>query len=233
MKVRTIFFDCGDTLARMTTSPEEIWLQLAGALGLHNDRESLRQAHAEVSHFMTSLLYEYQGRMNEFWPVFDGRILEKLGIPDRDGRLARAIHQGFAQGNWFQAFQETHTVLDLLQLRAYQLGVISNATDDLIKHLQDLELTNSFDSITYSQEARAEKPQPAIFRLALTRAHCDPHEAVHVGNSYEHDVVGARSVGMTPILLDRGNQYRAADCWRIASLSALESLLASIGALRA
>jgi FMN phosphatase YigB (HAD superfamily) len=57
-----------------------------------------------------------------------------------------------------------------------------------------------FDSVTYTQEAGANKPDPTIFQLALKRAGCSPNEAVHVGDSYEKDVLGARRIGIMPIL---------------------------------
>ena len=45
-------------------------------------------------------------------------------------------------------------------------------------------------------------------------------EAVHVGDQYELDVVGARGVGITPILIDRYNVYpENTDCPHIHNLS--------------
>ena len=54
-----------------------------------------------------------------------------------------------------------------------------------------------------SADVGAEKPHPPIFLAALQRAGCAPDEALHVGDQYHSDVVGARNVGITPLLLDR------------------------------
>jgi putative hydrolase of the HAD superfamily len=48
-----------------------------------------------------------------------------------------------------------------------------------------------------------EKPDPRIFRRALERLGAEPSEALHVGDSPEHDLAGARAVGIAALLVDR------------------------------
>ena len=50
-------------------------------------------------------------------------------------------------------------------------------------------------------------------------------QAIHVGDSYEADVVGARNVGITPVLIDREGLYPTADCHRINNLLLLLEML--------
>ena len=50
--------------------------------------------------------------------------------------------------------------------------------------------------------ARA-KPDPAIFRRALELAGAEPAEAVHVGDSLDNDVEGARAAGIRAVLIAR------------------------------
>jgi FMN phosphatase YigB (HAD superfamily) len=102
-----------------------------------------------------------------------------------------------------RVFPETHSVLSELKRRGFSLGIISNNTDEIFDRMESLDLVRYFDTITYSQEAGAEKPDPAPFRLALQRANRAPWECLHVEDSYEMDVVGARGVGIEPILVDR------------------------------
>lgn len=47
------------------------------------------------------------------------------------------------------------------------------------------------------------KPDQAIFRAALTAAHCQPGQAVHIGDSLTHDIAGARGVGVSSVWLNR------------------------------
>ncbi|GAF78092.1 unnamed protein product, partial [marine sediment metagenome] len=58
--------------------------------------------------------------------------------------------------------------------------------------------------------------------LALERAGVNASETIHVGDQYKLDVVGARGVGISPILIDRDNVYpEITDCPRIRSLTEL------------
>jgi len=82
--------------------------------------------------------------------------------------------------------------------------------------------------VTYSQEARAEKPNAAIYRLALKRAGCRPDDAVHVGDWYEGDVIGARGVGITAILIDRESKRPETDCVRITDLRQLKDVMTDL-----
>ena len=71
-----------------------------------------------------------------------------------------------------------------------------------------------------------EKPHPPIFLEALRRAEVGPQEALYVGDQYETDVKGARSVGIQPVLIDRdGLNTDVHDCPRIEGLSELMALI--------
>jgi FMN phosphatase YigB (HAD superfamily) len=68
------------------------------------------------------------------------------------------------------------------------------------------------------------KPHPSIFVAALRALDVSPDEAAMVGDSYEDDIEGARSLGMRAILLDR-ERLRPAESDRIDTLLALPAVL--------
>jgi putative hydrolase of the HAD superfamily len=74
---------------------------------------------------------------------------------------------------------------------------------------------------------RYAKPSPALYDLALQRANSIPDYTIHIGDSYIHDVLGARAVGITPVLLDRHNRLEESnvDCLLLHSLHGLLELL--------
>ena len=89
-----------------------------------------------------------------------------------------------------------------------------------------LGLAGLFHLAVTSGDVGAAKPDPAIFRAALSRAGVEPYEAVHVGDQLSSDVQGALAVGIRAVLLDRdGNHPRYRDCPRIENLSELPALL--------
>ena len=75
-------------------------------------------------------------------------------------------------------------------------------------------------------EAGTEKPDKAMFLAALSHVNVEAGEAVHVGDQYRSDVLGARAVGIHGVLMDRGGwQADITDCPKISTLDELGSLL--------
>lgn len=222
MRPKTIFFDYGGTLAYVDPPIERIWLRLLEELGRHADPDVLEQALRQANEIAGRLnIYDYHGRMQEYWRRYDGVVLDRLGIADPEGMLADAINAGFDRRDWYHLYPDVRETLDAVRLGGYRLGIISNNVDEMITRLKQLEMAPYFETVVYSQEARADKPDPAIFRIALDRARCRAEEAVHVGDSYEADVAGARSVGINPVLIDRDRRYPDVHCLRITDLREL------------
>ncbi len=89
-----------------------------------------------------------------------------------------------------------------------------------------LGLEPYLDFVVSSEEVGANKPAPAIFLAAVEKAGVKASEAVHVGDQYELDVVGARGVGINPVLIDRYDVTPGvSDCPRIRTLPELVQYL--------
>ncbi|MBI3767638.1 MAG: HAD-IA family hydrolase [Deltaproteobacteria bacterium] len=106
-----------------------------------------------------------------------------------------------------------------------RLVVVSNANGRLRAAFRRIGLAAHVDDIIDSFEVGCEKPDPAIFRLALARAATRPERALHVGDLYHVDVVGARRAGVRGVLLDAAGLYGDHDCPRVATLTALADLI--------
>ena len=77
---------------------------------------------------------------------------------------------------------------------------------------------HNFSGLGFSPKP-SQKPHPPIFEAALRKAGVHPSEAVHVGDQYNSDVVGARGVGIKPVLIDRdGLMCRVDDCIKVRGL---------------
>ena len=99
------------------------------------------------------------------------------------------------------------------------VGVISNTEDGRLKEL--VEIASHFDLLVDSYLVGVSKPETLIFHKALSQLALAPAEAVYVGDSYGHDIVGARGAGLSAILLDPLDIYPLSDCPRIHSLGEL------------
>ena len=96
------------------------------------------------------------------------------------------------------------------------MGLISNIDQDIKPVCSELGLDTYITQVVTSKDVRSEKPHPLIFLAALDGAGVEAEESVYVGDQYSCDVVGARGVGMKPILVDRYDLFpEITDCVRI------------------
>jgi 2-haloacid dehalogenase len=102
--------------------------------------------------------------------------------------------------NWLP-FPDTVAALKKLKAR-YQLAIISNVDDDLFAATaRRLEIP--FDHVITAQQARAYKPSAQIFNLGKQRIGVAPERWLHAAQSVYHDVIPARSMGVTSVWVNR------------------------------
>jgi len=113
-------------------------------------------------------------------------------------------------------------VLDALRARGLALGVVSNADGRVEADLVRAGLRGRFATVVDSHVVGVEKPDPAIFHLALAHMDAEPATTLYVGDVFSIDVLGARSAGLAAVLLDPLGDYPGADgCPRIRRLAEL------------
>ena len=158
-------------------------------------------------------------------------FVKELGVREHveqvTWELLQSEHSLFA-ANAATLYDDTVPTLKYLQNAGFKLAIVSNWDTPLDPLTERLGIADYFDAIIASHDVRvrSEKPEPHIFNYALTAVGVSAEEAVHVGDTYAADIVGAENVGIRPILLDRDGTQ--ADRWEetIQSLSELQELLA-------
>jgi len=103
----------------------------------------------------------------------------------------------------FRAYPEVPGVLARLRAGGARLAVVSNWDVSLHDVLERTALRPLVDAVVISAELGVAKPDPAIFRAALDRLGAGPDGALHVGDSLEDDVAGARAAGLDAVLVAR------------------------------
>ena len=77
-----------------------------------------------------------------------------------------------------------------------------------LEDILDLQgIGDRFAAVAISGKLGVAKPDPEIFKAALTEAGADPGATVHVGDQPVNDVAAARAVGITPVLIDRYGRH--------------------------
>jgi putative hydrolase of the HAD superfamily len=87
--------------------------------------------------------------------------------------------------------------LATLQRSSIHVQIVSNIDDEQFEPmLERFDLFRVIDAWTSSEQAGSCKPDPAIYRLAVTKAAVVPEEVLFVGDSIRHDVEGPAKLGM-------------------------------------
>lgn len=121
-----------------------------------------------------------------------------------------APYVAMLQGEWraARAYPEVHGVLEALD--GIPRAVVSNADDEMLREIlgrNGLE----FGAVVTSESCRAYKPAPVIFEVALRELGVPPHQVLHVGDSLEADVGGARRLGMSTAWVNRAGEVAGPD----------------------
>jgi putative hydrolase of the HAD superfamily len=201
---RAVLLDAMGTL--MTFAPPAPLLRAAlrEELGADVGEEAARAAiRAEIAHYR---LHLHEGRDAASLAALRERCAEAMrpalgpAAAGADGaRLTRALLASLR----FLPFPDAAPALRALRARGLRLVVVSNWDASLHVRLAETGLAPLVDGAIASAELGAAKPAPEIFARALELAGVDAADAVHVGDSPEADVAGARAAGARPVLVVR------------------------------
>lgn len=162
-----------------------------------------------------------------------GWVMRATGLPFDDEALHRATEEfeaTHARDNlWSDMPEEVPGALERMRIAGYRLAVLSNTESNLRDRIAAAGIGPFFETLVISAEVGSEKPDRKIFDEALRRMAVAPEHALHVGDFYSIDVLGARGVGITPIMLDTKGLSPDRDVIRVASLTELTALLKADG----
>jgi HAD superfamily hydrolase (TIGR01549 family) len=145
-----------------------------------------------------------RGEERTFEAVYSD-FLGNLGIyPDFE--LLDELHAAFRTHYKTDYLPCVEGVLKELSSR-YMLALLSNTMSDHPKVLlRKSGYDRYFDYILCSSDVGVRKPNPEAFRIVIRELGVRPEEAVHVGDSVEADMVGARDAGITGIWVKTPDQ---------------------------
>jgi putative hydrolase of the HAD superfamily len=223
--VRAVFLDALGTLLELEPPAPKLRAELAGRGVAISEAEADAALRAEIAY--------YRAHHDQ---ATDAAALDDLR--DRCAEVLRAALPPHARGVGdlraamlaslrFRPYAEVPDVLRALRAVRLRLIVVSNWDVSLHEVLAQTRLAPLVDGAVSSAEAHAAKPDPAIFAraLALAGEPVTPDAAVHVGDSAEHDVAGARAAGIAPVLVIRDGAPAPPGVPVIGDLTALKALL--------
>jgi putative hydrolase of the HAD superfamily len=194
MPLRAVFFDLDDTLFPTRSSREERARRAFEHLRTgHADHPGLR----DWRRFYRSLLeHDHStGYIRGMAPV-----LADLGLLETpEGEVAHGLWFFDGATDLIAGYPDVSETIESLA-SDYTLGLITNGEGvHQRRKIEALGIAQHFDVVMISGEFGQLKPSRAIFQQALSLAGVSAHEAVHIGDSLDADVYGAKSAGMRAI----------------------------------
>jgi putative hydrolase of the HAD superfamily len=122
-----------------------------------------------------------------------GAGAEDAGAVNEQNRGQRVASRFLLEAS--AAFTRNRPILEALKAR-YRLGIVSNFYGNLEAVCRSAAIAPLFGVMVDSQCVGAEKPDPAIFHVALQSLRATPETTVFVGDSLRRDREGARRMGM-------------------------------------
>ena len=158
------------------------------------------------------------GRLNDAFLAMDHQIQE-----DQIVKLSEDYITYLSTFNYL--FENTFEILDYLN-QHYNLHIITNGFEEVqYKKLTRSKIIHYFDTITNSEMVGVKKPNPKIFNYALKQANAEITKSIMIGDSYEADILGAKSIGMEVIFFDVNNTIIDTNVKQINNLISLKSYL--------
>ena len=206
--IKAIFFDAVGTLFRLTKTVGNHYAYVGRQVGLDLDTRSLERAFHTAWKQMPHRAAIDRPRENDdkgWWHELVNRVLAQVAPSlrefDRDN-FFEVAYEHFAEAGVWELYPEVGGVLEELRPR-FQLAVISNFDGRLRLILQHLGISKFFSRVFISSELGADKPDPEIYRRAVSLMDLQPNEVLHVGDDRQRDWEAASAAGLSIFRLER------------------------------
>lgn len=196
--VKTVFIDyMGTTADERSPEMAEIVRRICKNSGVRAPRQ--------VQRFVLDTRRRYEADSYLEGYLTEDEIVDKLiadmqtqiGLKDDPAALRELIH-----GHWVNApvFPDARVFFDRCPVPIYI--ITNNGLPYMERALERNGLRAA--GVVSADTVRAYKPHREVFDEALRLSGCGRAEAVHIGDSWDTDVAGARAAGIRPVLLLRG-----------------------------
>lgn len=165
-----------------------------------------------------------------FWIEVNRRLLAELPLSPTDlHSFVGDLYDSYARAATWCVAPGLDQLLGLCGELGIPVALLSNWDLRLRGLLTELDLVDRFQAIVISAEVGIEKPDPGIFTYALRALDRPAARTVHVGDTWQDDILGARAAGMKAIWIAPDSArlpQPLPGVDRVASVGAIAQLLA-------
>ena len=200
--IKAVTFDVDDTIWDFDAAMRRCLMKALDELRLH-DADAAGQLDIDTLAELRDIAHEeLRGKVTDLSEIRREsfkRALRYVGRPNDElgDHLFEVYVRHRSQAT--KLFSDVRPALEALK-PGYTLGIISNGNT----YPEHFGLEDLIDFSVYGQDhCGLEKPDPRIFHIAVEQAGCTAAEIVHVGDSLENDVDGAKAAGLHAVWLNR------------------------------
>ena len=205
--IRGVFFDLGGTLFTYHTMPGrsgELLMDAVAQLGISVAPKELGRAY-QAANRKVAIAYgqkDYYLHADLFRDVF---MEFCAGVGGEFNLEVWENYRHKHDANVISALQirpDCRSTMEALRERGLYLSIASNIDHFMLEALVEREkLDELFDDWTSSEEAQSCKPHGDFFDVTQSKSGLDVGDILFVGDSPEHDILGAYSAGMRTALI--------------------------------
>ena len=154
--------------------------------------------------------WQYRGEPGAIgWGKMVGTIAHRAGLAEASvpALLERAWPAHVAKNLWCVVPEGLGDALDAMRARGVKVAIISNSEGMLDRLFAELDILRHFDLVVDSGKVHVEKPDPRIFGIALDHFGVPRERALHLGDVFATDILGARAAGIRHALIDPHQHY--------------------------
>ena len=228
--IRAVLFDWMDTIGCPERERHDIHAQVLSEFGIKvSPEELIRPIYVAETQVSQGTPYRWdESKDPDPFLHYEEIVLSEIGVTLPREIVFEILKQvsPITKKMGFVLYADVLPTMEMLKERNLILGIITSMKKEIDLISRQLGLEPYLDFIVTASEVKAPKPEPPLFLAALERARVTAPEAVYVGDQYATDIVGARRVGINPVLIDRYDLFpEMRDCWRIRRLNELANII--------
>jgi len=202
MNVKAVLFDLGGTLVKTAEVPK-IFTRILAKCGIEVDTRQVLKAQSENEKEFDMSQGQIE-RGENFWPEWNARILERIGIGENVQFLAKKIDELWWDHANLELYPDVIETLTELKAKKIRTGIITNGLKRDYKRILELtSIAGLFDVTVGVDACNRAKPNKEVFLYAVEKLQVKPEETIFVGDSVKHDYEGAGEAGLKPLIIDR------------------------------
>lgn len=202
-QMEVVFLDSGGVITRLLSPRPLVYLKACKDRGIDISPRVVEEAFERCEALLPSREDIFLGDYPSFRAEYSETFQEATGLGGRLEEVDKEFMRQLQSKDHRALHEDVLPTLQSLEESGIRLGIVSNASRELIPLLLHLGVVPFFEAIVVSDLVGSEKPQAEIFHKALETLDVEASQAVHVGDNYWYDYLGATRAGLESVLLDR------------------------------